>query len=137
MKAIALLRLALLLQPAPPSVPLSATFVTSTSAVVSWQQPPGVRATCLRIYHAGAEWPAGICWENLAAGPVSVTLPGIYTMHPAYRPVEGDCLVLAFGLEDVGSAVLGQTIIHTTYLPLTIHSAPPAQRAVYLPVFRA
>ena len=133
---IVLLLLALLLQPAPPTVPLSATFVTSTSAVVSWQQPPGVRATCLRIYHAGATWPAGICWENLAVGPMRVTLPGIYTMHPAYRPVEGDRMVLAFGLEDVGSATLGQTIIYTTYLPLTRHSAPPVQRAVYLPVIR-
>jgi hypothetical protein len=131
-RTLALL-LALLLQPSP--VLVSASFVTSTSAVVSWQQPPGVPISCLRIYHVGAEWPAGICWRDLEAGEMRVELPGIYT-HPAYRPQVSDKIILAFGMEDVGSATLGEAFVYTTYLPLTHQSAPPAQRAVFLPVLR-
>jgi hypothetical protein len=132
---LAILLLLFVLQP-PPAVPLSATFVTSTSAVVSWQQPAGVRATCLRIYHAGAEWPAGICYENLPAGLMKVELPGTLPPDPAFRPQSGDRLVLAFGMEDVGSAILGQTVIHTTYLPLLNRQTAPAYR-VRLAVVRA
>jgi hypothetical protein len=131
-RALALLLALLLLQPTPPPVPLSATFVTSTSAVVSWQQPPGIPITCLRIYHVGAEWPAGICWRDLEAGEMRVELPGIYT-HPAYRPQISDRIILAFGMQDVGHATLGEAFVYRAYLPLTQHSAPPAQRAVYLP----
>jgi hypothetical protein len=130
MKTLALLLALLLIQPNP--VPLSATFVTSTSAVVSWQQPAGVPISCLRIYHVGAEWPAGICWRDLGEGPVRVELPGIYA-HPAYRPEVGDRLVVAFGMDDVGQATLGEAFVYQLYLPLTQHSAPPAQRAVFLP----
>jgi hypothetical protein len=133
MKTLALLLALLLIQP-PPPVLLQATFTSSTSAVVSWQQPAEMEhgITCLRIYHVGAEWPAGICWRDLPAGEMRVTLPGIYT-HPAYRPEVGDRLVVAFGMEDVGNATLGEAYVYTTYLPLTHQSAPPAQRAVYLP----
>jgi hypothetical protein len=131
-RALALL-LALFFQPAPPPVPLSATFVTSTSAVVSWQQPAEMEhgITCLVRYY-GAEWPAGICWNDLAAGPVSVALPGIY-LRPFYQPAIGDRYELHFNGARVGSATLGEAFVYTTYLPLTQQSAPPLQRAVYLP----
>ena len=120
-----------LLQP-PPPVPLSATFVTSTSAIVSWEQPAGVPISCLRIYHVGAEWPAGICWNDLEAGPMRVDLPGELT-HPAYRPEVGDRLVLAFGMQDVGQATLGEAAVYTTYLP-GIQKSTPEMRVLYLPV---
>jgi hypothetical protein len=126
-----LLLLALLLQPSP--VLVSASFTSSTSAVVSWQQPPGVPITCLRIYHTGAEWPAGICWRELPEGEMRVELPGIYA-HPAYRPQVSDKIILAFGMDDVGQATLGEAFVYTTYLPLTHQSAAPMERrAVYLP----
>jgi hypothetical protein len=136
MKTLALLLALLLIQP-PPPVLLQATFTSSTSAVVSWQQPAEMEhgITCLRIYHVGAEWPAGICWRDLEAGEMRVELPGIYA-HPAYRPEVGDRLVLAFGMEDVGSTTLGDAFVYTTYLPLTQQSAPLVPRALYLPVFR-
>jgi hypothetical protein len=126
--------------PAPTSISaapilISATFVTSTSAVVSWQQPPGVPITCLRIYHTGAEWPAGICWRDLPEGEMRVELPGIYA-HPAYSPEVGDWLVVAFGMEDVGQATLGEAAVYRLYLPLAHQSAPLVPRAVFLPVFR-
>ena len=128
-----LLAFLLLLQPAP--VLLQAVFVTSTSAVVSWQQPADVPITCLRIYHhAGAAWPAGICYDDLPAGPTRVELPGALT-HPAYRPQFGDRIVLAFGMDDVGHATLGESAVYEVYLGLiTKQSALPTQRAVYLPV---
>jgi hypothetical protein len=128
--------LLLLFQP-PPPVPLSASFTSSTSAVVSWQQPAEMEhgITCLRIYHVGAEWPAGICWRDLPAGLMRVELPGIYA-HPAYRPRISDRIVLAFGMDDVGQATLGEAAMYRTYVPLTQQSALPVQRAVFLPVFR-
>ncbi len=132
MRAIALLLALALLQFPPPMVPLSVTFVTSTTAVVSWQQPPGVRAVCL-LRQYGAEWPAGWCWQNLAAGPMRVDVPGTLT-DPRFGPAEGDHYELWMDGQVVGSAVLGQAIVYTTYLPLTRQSALPAQRAVCLPL---
>ena len=130
-----LLLFALFLQPTPPPVLLSATFVTSTSAVVSWEQPAEMASgiTCLRIYHAGAEWPAGICWNDLEAGPRAVHLPGIYDKK-WYTPAVGDRLILAFGMDDVGSAVLGEAIVYRTYLPLVGKRTAPLN-VVRLPVF--
>ena len=134
---LSILALALsLLQSAPPPVLLSATFDSSTSAVVAWEQPAEMThgITCLRIYHAGYEWPAGICWRDLEAGPQVVRLPGIYS--DAYKPQFGDRLVLAFGMDDVGSAVLGEAVVYRTYLPLVgKHSAP--LNVVRLPLVRA
>jgi hypothetical protein len=126
-----LLLLALLIQPSP--VLLQATFVTSSSAVVSWQQPAEMEhgITCLVRYY-GAEWPAGICWNDLAAGPMSVALPGIY-LRPFYSPALGDRYELHFNGARVGSATLGEAFVYTTYLPLAHQSAPPMQRAVFLP----
>ena len=116
------------------SILLQAVFVTSTSAVVSWEQPAGVAVSCIRIYHAGAQYPAGICYDNLPAGPTRVELPGALT-HPAYRPQFGDRIVLAFGMDDVGHATLGESAVYEVYLGLiTKQSALPTQRAVYLPV---
>ena len=129
-----LLALLLLLQP-PPPVLLSATFDTSTTAVIAWEQPAEMAhgITCLRIYHTGAEWPAGICWNDLEVGPQVVELPGIYDKK-WYTPTYGDRLVLAFGMDDVGSAVLGEAVVYRTYLPLVgKQSAPP--NTVRLPVF--
>ena len=116
------------------SILLQAVFVTSTSAVVSWEQPAGVAVSCIRIYHAGAQYPAGICYDNLPAGPTRVELPGALT-HPAYLPQFGDRIVLAFGMDDVGHATLGESAVYEVYLGLiTKQSALPTQRAVYLPV---
>ena len=114
------------------SILLQAVFVTSTSAVVSWEQPAGIPLTCLRIYHAGATWPAGVCYDNLPAGPMRVDLPGALT-HPAYRPQLGDRIVLAFGMDDVGSTTLGESAIYRVYLPGIRKDAPDAFRRVYLP----
>ncbi len=115
---------------------LSATFVTSSSAIVAWEQPAEMAngITCLRIYHVGAEWPAGICWRDLEAGPVQVALPGELT-HPAYRPQISDRIVLAFGMDDVGCTTLGESAVYTTYLPLTTNQSAPFN-TVRLPVVR-
>ncbi len=129
-----LLLFALLIQPAPP-VLLSATFTSSTSAIVAWEQPAGVPITCLRIYHAGYEWPAGICWRDLEAGPMRVELPGIYA-QPAYRPQISDRLVLAFGMQDVGTATLGETVVYRVYLPLVGRQESSPPRLLYLPAIR-
>jgi hypothetical protein len=120
----------------PPPVLLSASFTSSTSAVVSWQQPAEMEhgITCLVRYY-GAEWPAGICWNDLAAGPVSIALPGIY-LKPFYVPANGDRYELHFNGARVGSATLGEAFVYTTYLPLTQQSAPPAQR-VWMAAIRA
>lgn len=132
---LAILIILTLIQPVP-SVLISATFNTSTSAIVSWQQPAEMAhgITCLVRYY-GAEWPAGICWNDLAAGPVSVTLPGIYT-HPAYRPAHGDRYEVQFNGARVGSAVLGEAFVYQLYLPLTKQSAPLLWRLSF-PLFRA
>ena len=125
-----------LLQPTPPPVLLHATFTTSTTAVVAWEQPAEMAngIICLRIYHAGATDAAGICWRDLPAGPVRVELPGIYDKK-WYTPAYGDRLILAFGMQDVGSAVLGEAVVYTTYLPLVgKYSAPPS--TVHLPLVR-
>lgn len=133
---IALLAILLaLLQPQP--IPISATFTSSTSAAVTWQQPAGVALTCLRIYHAGAEHPAGICYPDLPAGPQRVDLPGALT-HPAYRPAWGDRIVLAFGMDDVGQTTLGEVpSVYQVYLPLAMQKAAPVvTRPVYVALVR-
>ena len=111
---------------------LQAVFVTSTSAVVSWQQPAGIPITCLRIYHAGATWPAGVCYHDLPAGPMRVDLPGTLT-HPAYRPQISDRIVLAFGMDDVGEARLGESAVYDLYMPLVAKQNTAPMDAVYLP----
>ena len=95
---------------------LQAVFVTSTSAVVSWEQPPGIPLTCIRVYHAGDQYPAGICYDNLPAGPTRVELPGALPRQ-WYAPRTGDRIVLAFGMDDVGSTTLGESAVHRVYLP--------------------
>lgn len=110
---------------------IGATFTSSTTAAITWQQPPGIPLTCLRIYHIGAEYPAGICYPDLPPGPVRVDLPGALT-HPAYRPAWGDRIVLAFGMDDVGSAVLGEAAVYTLYMPLAMKSAAQSERRVYV-----
>jgi hypothetical protein len=122
---------ALLWQP-PAPVLISATFITSTSAVVSWEQPAGIPLTCIRIYHAGAQYPAGVCYDNLPAGPMRVDLPGALT-HPAYRPQFGDRIVLAFGMDDVGQTTLGESAVYEVYLPLMAKQSTAPIDAVYLP----
>ncbi len=134
-----LLLFALLLQPsAPPPVLLSATFTSSgTSAIVAWEQPAEMThgITCLRIYHVGVTDAAGICWRDLEAGPQVVRIPGIYA-DPAYRPQISDRLILAFGMDDVGQATLGEAVVYRTYLPLVgKQSAPP--NTVRLPLIRS
>ena len=133
-----LLLFALLLQPTPPPpVLLSATFVTSTSAVVAWEQPAEMAhgITCLRIIHVGVTDAAGICWRDLEAGSVRVALPGIYDTR-WYTPEFGDRIVLAFGMGDVGTATLGEALIYRMYLPLIgKQSAPPS--TVRLPLIRS
>ena len=126
MRMLSILALVLLIQPAPP-VLVSATFVTSTSAIVAWQQPTEMAngITCLRIYHVGATDAAGICWRDLPAGAMRVDLPGIYDKK-WYTPQISDKIILAFGMEDVGSTTLGETVVYRVYLPLVgKQSAPP------------
>lgn len=124
-----LLALLLLLQP---SVALHATFTSSTVATIWWEQPEGIPITCLRIYHAGAEYPAGRCWEHLPAGPMRVEFPG-GLKDPAYRMQWGDKIVLAFGMEDVGQTTLGEVPSpFTVYLPSVRMGV--GVRPLYLPV---
>lgn len=103
---------------------------SSSGAVVTWQQPAGVRQTCLLRYY-GAEWPAGVCWRDLPEGEQVVELPGIY--HPNfYSPLNGDRYVVEMDGQRVGEAVLGEARIYHTYLALVAkQNAPPEQR-VYL-----
>ena len=111
---------------------LQAVFVTSTSAVVSWDQPPGIPLTCIRIYHAGDQYPAGICYDNLPAGPTRVELPGALPRQ-WYAPRTGDRIVLAFGMDDVGSTTLGESAVHRVYLPAMAQQNTASIGAVYLP----
>jgi hypothetical protein len=119
---------------APAPVLMGATFTSSTSAAVSWQQPANVRMTCLLRYY-GAEYPAGICWENLDAGPQKVTLPGELT-HPAYRPAFGDRYELRFEDVPVGSATLGEATVYTLYVPLLSKQNAPEPHLTYLPALQ-
>lgn len=102
---------------------MTAYWNTSTSAIVSWEQPAGIGQTCLLRYY-GAEWPAGICWHDLPAGPMSVELPGQLT-HPAYQPAHGDRYELRYNGEVVGVATLGESVVYETYLALVMWTAPP------------
>lgn len=132
MKLLLAALLLLFLQP-PPPVLLSATFTSSTSATVSWQQPPdpeGLTITCL-VREYGATWPAGICYNDLPAGPMRVNLPGALT-HPAYRPSFGDRYLLQINGTTVGSATLGEATVQTVYLGLIRNDAPEQVRRVYL-----
>ena len=115
---------------AAPAILLAAVFNSSTSAVISWQQPPGVHQTCLRRVY-GAMWPAGICMHDLPEGTQVVELPGELT-HPAYRPAHGDVYILSFEGIDVGQATLGEAEIHRLYMPLAMQSAAQPERRVYL-----
>ncbi len=116
-------------------VALHATFNTSTTAVVSWEQPPGVYETCLRRVY-GAEWPAGICWRNLPAGTMKVDLPGIYNRR-WYTPAHGDRYILSFEGVDVGTTTLGEVpSVYTLYLPAIQKAEPIAPPLVYVPVLR-
>lgn len=137
-----LLAILLLLAPciarAQPPVPVfvQATFTSSTSAAVWWQQPPdppGLTHTCL-VREYGTTWPAGICWNDLEAGPMRVDLPGALT-DPAYRPAFGDRYLLQINGETIGSATLGETEVHTLYLALVRHDIAP-QHLTYLPALR-
>lgn len=109
---------------------ITAYFNTSTTAVISWEQPAGVHQTCLRRVY-GATWPAGICWHDLPAGPFSAELPGDLE-HPAYRPAHGDRYILEFDGIDVGSALLGEAVVYETYLALTMKQTAQRAPPVYL-----
>jgi hypothetical protein len=115
------------------AIMLHATFDTSTTAVVSWQQPPGVARTCLRLYHPGEPIPAGVCYDNLEAGEQVVHLPGALPRQ-WYAPRIGTRIVLAFGMDDVGSAMLGEVpSVYTLYLPLAMQQTARDVPPVYLP----
>lgn len=120
-----------------PAILLGATFTSSTSAAVTWQQPPdapGLTVTCL-VREYGAVWPAGICYNDLPAGPVRVELPGQLT-HPAYRPAYGDRYLLQINGATVGQATLGEAEVYTYYLaPITVQRSAP-QRLTYLPALQ-
>ena len=109
---------------------LHATWAGPGSAVITWQQPPGVRQTCLYRYY-GARWPAAICWHDLKPGAQTVTIPGTLT-HPAYQVAEGDRFVLEFGGVPVGSATLGEARVYRVWVPLA-RGGPAPTRRVYLP----
>lgn len=139
-----LLILLLLLAPciarAEPLVPLGATFTSSTSAAITWQQPPdpeGLTVTCI-VREYGVEWPAGICFNDLPAGPQRLDLPGALT-HPAYRPAAGDRYLLQINGVTVGSATLGEAEVHTLYLALVAKQQVEveAPHFTYLPVLRS
>jgi hypothetical protein len=127
MKLLAAILLALLQPPAP--VLIGATFTSSTTAAITWQQPPGVGLTCLHRYY-GADSPAALCRNDLPAGPTRIDLPG--ELGPFYRPAWGDRYVLSFEGVPVGSAILGEAEVHTTYLPLAIKSAAQIERRVHV-----
>lgn len=113
---------------------LRATFVSSTTAAITWDQPPDIPMTCLLRYY-GAAWPAGICWENLPAGATRVDLPGIYS-HPAYRPAWGDRYELRFGDTLVASTYLGEAHIYQQYLALLRRDTASALQQLWLPDMR-
>lgn len=112
------------------SILLQAVFVTSTSAVVSWEQPidaPDLTITCLVRIHAGGK--AGICWNDLAEGTQRVPLPGALT-HPDYRPAYGDRIELHVNGDVVGSTTLGESAIYRVYLPGIRKDAPRLERVL-------
>jgi len=109
---------------------------TTSGANVSWQQPPGVRETCLYRYY-GAIWPSAICWRNLPEGEMHVELPGALS-HPAYAPRDGDRYELHFDGAVVAQAMLGEARVYRVYLGVVRRETPaPFSTPLYLPVFRA
>jgi len=111
------------------SVQMTATWIPS-GAVVSWQQPPGVRETCLYRYY-GATWPAAICWRDLPAGTQMIELPGTLT-HPAYTPADGDRYDLHFEGAVAAQATLGEVKMWRVYLG-GVQKQTPAVWRVWLP----
>lgn len=104
-------------------------------AVITWQQPAGVRMTCLYRFY-GVAWPAAICWRDLPAGEMQVELPGALT-HPAYVPAEGDHFELRFENVIAGSATLGEATVWRIALPLVQFDTRPPDRRIRLPMVRA
>ena len=103
---------------------LGATFTSSTTAAITWDQPPGIGHTCLHRYY-GAAWPAAICWRDLPEGPTRVDLPGIYDKR-FYWPAHGDVYVLSHEGIEVARTTLGEVpSTYYAYLPsMTKQSAP-------------
>lgn len=87
-----------------------------TSATVTWTQPEANVRTCL-IRYFGAEYPSGICWEDLPEGEFSVTLPGNYTPVEAYQPKEGDRYEIWRNSRMEEFVYLGDFKPRRTYLP--------------------
>lgn len=116
------------------AVLMAAVFNTSTTAVISWDQPAGVHQTCLLRYY-GATYPSGICWRDLEAGPMRVDLPGDYA-DPAYRPAWGDRYVLEMDGQQVGQAMLGESVIYRTYLSL-VRQQSVVRHTLYMPAVYA
>lgn len=138
MRPLLVALLLLFLQP-PAPVFVQATFTTSTSAAVWWEQPadpPGLTHTCLRIYHIGVADPAGICFNDLPAGMQRVDLPGTLS-DKAYQPAFGDRIVLAINMDDVGETTLGEVpSVYQVYLPLLTQQHAPETERVYVAVVR-
>jgi hypothetical protein len=116
-------------------IALHASFDSSTTAVVSWEQPadePGLTITCLVRYY-GAEYGAGVCWNDLEEGTRVVRLPGAL-VHPAYRPSLGDVYSLQINGVEVGRTTLGEVpSVYTLYLPLATQQTARDVPPVYLP----
>jgi hypothetical protein len=130
MKLLAAILLALLQPPAP--VLIGATFTSSTTAAITWQQPPGVGLTCLHRYYGAAD-PAALCRNDLPAGPTRIDLPG--ALGPFYRPAWGDRYVLSFEGVDVGRTTLGEVPnVYTAYLSLVRGGVGEARRGIHLPL---
>lgn len=129
MRAVIFILAALLTLQPPTPILVGATFTSSTSAAITWQQPGGVGLTCLHRYY-GAEWPSAVCYNDLPEGPARVDLPG--ALGPFYRPAYGDRYVLSFEGVPVGQATLGEAAIYTLYMPLAQKRTAP-QSVVRLP----
>lgn len=102
MRRTILLTLLLLTLPAraePPGLALRARWTGPGQAVISWQQPAGVRLTCLSRQPSGGQAVQLRCWPDLPPGTMAMRLGGPLT-DAAYRPSRGDTYVLRLGGED-------------------------------------
>ena len=77
-----------------PSVNLTATWLRPGIARIAWSQPASITLTCLyrKPVNNGATLVA--CWNNLPAGLVALTLPGVAPHDASMQPAVDDVYTL-------------------------------------------
>lgn len=113
------------------SIGITARWLDQHRAVVEWQQPAGIRLTCVDRLLPGSSAGGYFlgCLENLPAGAVRYELPGPPPADYTRFPAPGDVIAIEFDGVEAGRVRLPER--HTVYLPMAIRSAG---YQVYLPI---